>query len=296
MEEEEAKSGTAVQIKEAEVSQDNKTFWTNFDGFSYNDFGRTETLSHWQLPKLLEAARYFALMKGLADFPSIINQIYGIFVYGVVYHIDTAFWRIPRNKNFPFKIAQSVDDIGKTSITLSGKLINKLDNKELVTFNSKTVYVERASGRPVSLPDWVAPKWSPSVTKKQFLQFSPQPSEVPEGAFQYNVTVAASDTDVNKHTNQGSYVRFCCDAAQAAVLAQQLTGFKVDIARYPLKILEVVYVGQSNTGYKLNVWLWQENNHINLLRFVIRHEDGNNRPTICYGFMEYGLMPLSSRL
>lgn len=64
----------------------------------------TETLSHWQLPKLLEAARYFALMKGLADFPSIINQIYGIFVYGVVYHIDTAFWRIPRNKNFPFKV------------------------------------------------------------------------------------------------------------------------------------------------------------------------------------------------
>lgn len=43
MEEEEAKSVTAVQIKEAEVSQDNKIFWTNFDGFSYNDFGRTGT-------------------------------------------------------------------------------------------------------------------------------------------------------------------------------------------------------------------------------------------------------------
>lgn len=87
--------------------------------------------------------------------------------------------------------------------------------------------------------------WTDKNKKKYSDWFSVQ---VPEGAFQYNVTVAASDTDVNKHTNQGSYVRFCCDAAQAAVLAQQLTGFKVDIARYPLKVSRVKPPGLKSFG------------------------------------------------
>ena len=59
---------------------------------------------------------------------------------------------------------------------------------------------------------------------------------MPADSHSYDVTVAASDTDINGHTNHTSYVRYCCDAAQVMVKAGTLQGFQVDIAKYPVLV------------------------------------------------------------
>ena len=41
--------------------------------------------------------------------------------------------------------------------------------------------------------------------------------QVPKSAFSYEVRVCESDTDHNRHTNQATYIRYCCDATHTAV-------------------------------------------------------------------------------
>jgi acyl-CoA thioesterase FadM len=42
--------------------------------------------------------------------------------------------------------------------------------------------------------------------------FSRSLGQVPSLAYVYDAIVAESDVDHNQHTNQASYIRFCCDA------------------------------------------------------------------------------------
>ena len=60
--------------------------------------------------------------------------------------------------------------------------------------------------------------------------------QVPTSSYSYDVIVAESDTDHNKHTNQASYTRYCCDATHAAVKEKKLARLEPDFSHFPLTV------------------------------------------------------------
>ncbi|KAK7489487.1 hypothetical protein BaRGS_00019286 [Batillaria attramentaria] len=105
----------------------------------------------------------------------------------------------------------------------------------------------------------------------QYLKPPHSTFQVPESAFAYRVTVPADDLDFNKHNNQSSYFRYCCDAAQ------EMVG---------------VFTGESNQGDLLCVSLWQQDDQPNRIRFVITRKEGIQQPIIFHGSMTFGMTPV----
>ncbi|KAK7482360.1 hypothetical protein BaRGS_00026379, partial [Batillaria attramentaria] len=241
---------TEMQARQVDVSPDRISAWVHFSGLGYSDFGRTETLSQWPLSRVFEATRFFGLTQGMMEFASLINRHTGYFVLGGLYHFDEALWKIPRPVDIPYKVSLEAQDMGKTSVTLYSRMVNKLDGKTLATASIKLVFVDRVTRRPLPLPEWMKEKYDSTIKNRRPL---PLPQKAPEA----------------------SYVRYCCDAAQAAVRAGRLATFTPDIARYPLQTMEVVYSGESGIGDSLQVFSWQQNNQPGLLNFVITRQADN---------------------
>lgn len=283
---------TQTQPWQVEISPDKMSACVHFSGMAYPDFGRTETLSHWPLSRVFEATRYFALTRGMLEVQDLINRKTSYFVLGGQYHYQDALWRILRHQDIPFKVGVEVQDVGKTSVTLFNKMVNKLDNKVLATACIKLVFVDRATRRPIPLPEWMRDRCMAAIKHRQPMSFPQNAPAIPESAFSMVVTVTASDTDVNRHTNQGSYVRFCSDAAQSAVSAGRLAAFAPDIARFPLQSSQAVYIGESGFGDSLHVYLWQQEDDLRLVNFVITRKTEIKSVPIFHGYMKYGLVPV----
>ena len=86
------------------------------------------------------------------------------------------------------------------------------------------------------------PLFFPSLIQSFYVMSLIMCHQVSADSHSYDVTVAASDTDGNGHTNHVSYIQFCCNAAQVAVKAGTLHGYQTDIARYPLLVSVCVCV------------------------------------------------------
>lgn len=285
---------TEVQRVSVDVSSDQTLAWSHFGHMSFDDFSRSDTVSHWKMTKIMEAGRLFGLRAGVVDYSTIVNDRFTTFELGAVYQCDDALWRIPLGTQFPYKISLELEDVGKTSVTLSSRLVNKLDNKTLVHHRGKIVYVDRKSHRPAPLPEWVLEKYKTVQSQNKRPLALPRTSpQAPENAYGYTVTVAASDTDFNGHTNQASYFRYCCDASQAAVKDGKLKEFGPDISRYPLQGITSVFPGESGLGDTLRVLLWQQDGRPEVVRYVIVREEGQ-KPVIFHATMTYGLSPVTS--
>ncbi|KAK7092307.1 uncharacterized protein [Littorina saxatilis] len=287
---------TALRPVEVEVSADQTLSWTHFSHLSYDDFSRTETIQHWKLSKVFESGRYHGLYAGVLDFPKIVNRQFTLFVLGIEYTFHPDLWKVPKGMVFPFKISLEVVDMGRTSVTLFSQLVNTLDGRELATSRCKCVYTDRVTRRPVPWPQWIVHKYTPAINQKRSVDLPKAVPEVSALAYSYKVRVGASDTDINGHTNHGSYVRYCCDAAQAALKAGVLvlTPFHRDINRYPLKEHKIMYVGESAMGDNLQVLLWQPQGHEDTVHMVIRRKGNSDQhPVIVHGYMTFGLTPLT---
>ncbi|KAK7092327.1 uncharacterized protein [Littorina saxatilis] len=284
---------TVLRPGEVEVSADQTRTWAHFSHLSYDDFGRTETLQHWKISKVFESARYFGFSKGMLDLKKIMKPKFTMFVLGMGCTFHQDLWKIPRGMVFPYKVSLEVVDIGRTSVTVFSQLVNKLDGRELATSSCKVVYIDRETRRPVAWPDWMVNKYNQAIQHRSPVHLPKAVPEVSALAYSYQVRVGASDTDINGHTNQGSYVRYCCDAAQAALKAGVLTPFHRDINRYPLKEQEVLYVGESDMGDTLQVLLWQPPDRRDFIHFVIRQTgSGDQSSVIFYSNMTFGLSPI----
>lgn len=288
---------TELQPSQMEISPDLTEAWVHFEHLSYSDFGRTGTLEHWKVTKMFEAARVFCNITGMFDFRSNISQNFGYFVFGMHYKMSPQLWNVRCGMSFPHKISQELQDIGTTSITVFSRLINKITNQELAECSCKLVYVNRATHRPFPQPEATVSKFSALIKEKKPLDLPKIAPEVPEAAFLYNVIVAPSNTDVNGHTNHSQCVCFCCDAAQMALRAGVVRGYENDISRYPLLEMEMVYSGESNTEDHLQVFIWQKENQLDCLSFVIKRpqksENGKDR-VIFYCNMMFGLEKMST--
>ncbi|XP_076440116.1 uncharacterized protein LOC143279812 [Babylonia areolata] len=282
-------AGTALKV---EMAPDHSWCWTHYSHLSLSDFGRAECLPHWKIAQEFEAAGFYSAQAGLAGMGSLRQEHIVYFTRCSHYNINPSVWTIPRGFIFPYKIGLQLAEVGRTSVTFSGQIINKLDGHTLARGFVKLVFLDARTGQPALVPEWYSTKYA-NVAQPQngpflFTRVGPEP---PATAFCYRVEVAASDTDLHGHTNQNSYIRFCCDAAQAAVTAKALPGFHTDIARYPLTEQATMYIDQSTTGDRLHVHLWQCPQRQSKIFFIVKRQDSGsheNSSAVLEAFLVFG--------
>ncbi|GFO31774.1 hypothetical protein PoB_005827900 [Plakobranchus ocellatus] len=267
---------TQVQDYAIDIDTDALKVESHFPGISYDDFDRGGGISPWKICRMFEAGRSIPFFQGnFLDFNQLVSRNFGFFVLGGDYYFDSCLWEVTRKYHFfPYKIRLELINVGQTSLTIRQVLVNKLDSKEIATFYGKLVYVDKLARRPTALPYWHREKFG-HLKKEMDGQAKimvDSKKVVPEGAFQVETLVAASDTDHNGHTNQGSYVRFCLDAAETANKAGVLECVQGDICFYPILKMTVSYKGETYHGDRLITSVWPDDLSPPVLHFAIKRQ------------------------
>ncbi|XP_076460229.1 uncharacterized protein LOC143293294 [Babylonia areolata] len=271
-----------VKTQEVDVAPDHSRCVAHFSHLVYDDFGRTECFRHSKIAKIFEAGRQVAMVT-ILGFDSLLSERVTAFVLGTKYHMIPQLWTVRLGSVFPYTVSVEVSDTGRTSLTMYSEMVNKLNDQVLASCQCKFVLVDRETRRPAPFPDWYLQKYGAIAARnKRPLSLTRAVPEIPAAAHCYKMEVAASDTDFNGHVNQGSYMRFCCDAAQAALRAQTLAGFQHDIARYPLIEQEVIHIGESDMGDQLQVYVWQPPDRTDKVLFLITRHNPDGQPPVLY--------------
>ena len=92
----------------------------------------------------------------------------------------------------------------------------------------------------------------------------------PSDAYKCEFTVQSSDTDLNRHTNNTTYIRFCYDAVAKAFRENKLPWMKGGLWDYRVLRMNIYYAQESKEGDKLIVYMWSNNEVQELLHFVFR--------------------------
>lgn len=254
--------GTHMQNYDLVMDSKRMKAESHFPGITYDDFDRGGGLCPWKVCRMFEAGRAIPFNLGnYTDWNNIAAGNRTAFVLGGEYYFDSCLWDVASKFSyFPYKVTLEVINMGKSSMTFRQVLINKLDNKELATYYMKMVVVDKVTRRPAALPSWHRERFhhlDATLDKKAEFVLDTD-TAVPESAFQAETLIAPSDTDLNGHTNQASYVRFCLDAAEAANKAGALEYIHGDICKYPILKICISYKRETNAGDRIFTSVWQD--------------------------------------
>ncbi|KAK0055866.1 hypothetical protein Bpfe_014735 [Biomphalaria pfeifferi] len=276
----------ATQVLDYRIVVDEKNFKAEsfFPGLAFVDFDRTGGLALWNISRLFESGRIVPFFQAnFLDYKTLRSDQNTFFLLGGDYYFDSCLWNVPRKFHyFPYKITIELINVGQTSITVREVLINLLDGKEIATFYGKLVYVDRITKKSQALPEWYRRKYE-AAKSSRIVKFETAVPAIPQNRHQVSVTVTPSDTDYNGHNNQGSYVRFCMDAAETARQSQFLKGFTGDICLYPVVKLTACYKGETLAGDNLMTSVWQDDTSPSELNFAI-HKGTKLAFTACITF------------
>ena len=101
----------------------------------------------------------------------------------------------------------------------------------------------------------------------------------------YSLRVRWNDTDLYKHTNYLSYVKFTMDAAQDAVARGHYEGFSGDILQYHVKTIQMLYVAETVANDQLTVFSWQSDANRQEIHFSIQRD--NDDTTVYQSCIEF---------
>lgn len=225
--------------------------------------------SLWNISRMFEGARMMLLTRNLFYYKELVNKKAAFYVIKQTMKLKP---EVHRNLTLfsPSKLRFQVDllNLGNTSLTLQTNLyINEIGNcmgTVLVTI----VYVDRKSGRPLRLPDWVQDKWIEYKNKSPTKNKKIPPS--PEHVYRTKMDARYSDTDVNGHVNQSNYLQICLDCATEAATSGFYKEYSEDMCWYPVVDADVVYTGECLPGDQLDVVTWQDDNDCNVIYFIVR--------------------------
>ncbi len=128
----------------------------------------------------------------------------------------------------------------------------------MASLKFKYVMVDRQTRRRVGLPE--------DFPGKKKLRNDSEPDLVyrvrrpPENAFVTQVVVQFSDTDMNGHTNNSSYIRICVDIFAQACHAGRIDWVQGSSTDYRVVRMSMYYAKECNEGDILTVFLWSERN------------------------------------
>lgn len=139
---------------------------------------------------------------------------------------------------------------------------------ELASLRIGYVLVDRRTRRAVAFPEDYRKKMEAASipTEPARLEFGRQ--DPPPDAFTCEFVIQASDMDLNKHTNNSSYIRICMDTVAKAQRDQRLR-WAGDVSEYRVVRMTMFYAKECVEGDAVKVYLW-EDGCPTALRFVFR--------------------------
>jgi acyl-CoA thioesterase FadM len=134
----------------------------------------------------------------------------------------------------------------------------------------RLVHVDAISRRPTPFPPQIEKdlRFCVSANGEKLTALRP-PSTIPNGAFSCSVTVRYDDTDFNGHTNTASYIRFALECAAQAAESGFYSRIKGDIAFYPAKSANSIFMSDSEAGDELTVSTWEDAEDKMLFNFTV---------------------------
>lgn len=241
-----------------------------FKGVPYGDFDRTGHWSLWNVSRMYEGARMMLLTRNLFYYKELVNKKTAFYVIKQTMklrpevHRDVTLFS-PSMLRFKLDLL----NLGNTSLTLQTKLYINETETYIGTVLVTIVYVNRKSGRPLRIPDWVQDKWKEYKNKTPPINMKIPPC--PENVFSTKMETRYSDTDVNGHLNQSNYLQICLDCATEAAISGFYKQYSEDMCWYPVLDADVVYKRECLPGDKLDVVTWQDDTDCNIIYFIVRN-------------------------
>lgn len=226
-------------------------------------FYYTGKLYFWSIAKLIESVRFQGLKHGYAYYPEIRNKAeVTIFIASQVFKLSEGFHNIKYarvfGRHFPTKFYMYVSDAGRTSYCTTAKWIDLQSKEQIGTFITKIVCVSKKTRKPVPLPDFFfngLEEHLKTINRRKIDR--PLPVTIPQQTYRYPIKVYHSDTDMNAHVNQATYVRWCSDAASVAAIQKQLRHFHRHIELYPCRSMEISYLGEAIVNDNIEALVWE---------------------------------------
>ncbi|XP_072173832.1 uncharacterized protein [Diadema setosum] len=241
--------------------------------FSYGDFNKAGTIDLWKIAKAFESGRSAALFQGLKDGIQIDSRI-GLFVRFQQIDLSETFHSMV-NATAVWDMPVRVSYVGKTSLCMDNAIICQSSRIELGRSVCQAVRVDRATRRPVPLPQEVATTYQKTATRSGHPQFD-FPAMIPGREFTYTISTRAfpSDTDSNQHVNQSLSFKYCMDCASVAAMEGNVfSGFSTDVAYYLIKTFAVEYVGEMRVGDNIDIVCWEDQDDPCSLWFLVKVEE-----------------------
>ena len=139
----------------------------------------------------------------------------------------------------------------------------------------KYVLIDFKTRRPAQLPQNFRNVIQSRLSnrKGQATEISYEVQKAPSNSYKCEFIVQSSDTDLNKHTNNTTYIRFCWDTVAKAVRENELPWMEGGLRDYRVMRMNIYYAKECNEGDKLVVHMWSNNEVRERLYFVFRFGD-----------------------
>jgi len=159
---------------------------------------------------------------------------------------------------------------GSSSFSFDYEVTEESSGEILFSAVMTFVYVDFRTRKPAKFPAWYN-KWK----NQQSLGTPPTRLEtplVPSNAFRFDVQASFSDIDHNGHINQSIYVKWSTDAGTEAALKGHYSHFNENIGKYPLKTLDLKYLGEGIVNDVIEIFSWQDAHSPLVLHFVFKNK------------------------
>ena len=230
----------------------------------------TGQLSFWSISKLFEAIRWYGWMNGLMNYYDLVSgQNRTFFNATTIIKLNKNISRVNFDSyyrlNRPLRFRIYLSHVGKTSFTLTVDMFNHQTNETYGRCDSKIVYTDAKTRRPVKLPDYLVEGFKDSIEKLQAKHKNIEKLgefDIPNGALTSKVKVLHGDCDRNLHVNQSTYPRWCSDVLYPHLI--KLLDLKNMRETKGIHMNEMVmqYLGEALVNEIITVYMWQKGNHI----------------------------------
>ncbi|XP_078574512.1 uncharacterized protein LOC144860878 isoform X2 [Branchiostoma floridae x Branchiostoma japonicum] len=173
-------------------------------------------------------------------------------------------------------VIERLRHIGNTSWVSIQEVRDSPTNELMIRGILQRINVSAIRRRPEPLPDWLKERYSyltSSVSRPPTVQVFDEPTNVK--CFRYSVVVAPSETDTNNHTFHASYLWYCMDCATVGARGGAYSVLRGNLAKFDLKMLEVLYQKESLEGDVLDIESWEDQSSPDTLRFQVKKGNEN---------------------
>ncbi|KAL4228366.1 hypothetical protein ACF0H5_011414 [Mactra antiquata] len=229
----------------------------------------------WSVAKLFEGIRYTVLSKGFGYFDRLKDVDHSIFMAGTTYNVTEKGNQINTYQHwgtkYPLHVTVNIFYSGNSAFSFKIEVTEKQSGELLMSSALTFVYVDFRTRKPAQFPDWY-------FEAKKGKDFGPPMArlsspKIPDTAFQFKTKCTYADIDFNGHVNQSIYVKWCTDAGTEAALNGHYKNFSHNIGKYPLKSLNLKYIGEGFVDEIFVINTWQDENDPLILHFGIMKND-----------------------